>query len=322
MPTQVEQPNQGDLRTETVTADPGSEDEAIAAFNQRRQSQATTEHEDAPADETDDGADHSEPDEGDPEADADPSDELVEVQFEGETFEVPPKLKDALLRKADYSRSMNALAETKKDYAQRIESIERREAGAEKLAKAMARVETIDAQLEQFKAIDWDKLEAEDPGRASILGLKAMRLQNARVNALEAAKAVDSELVLERQKDVAAKQAAMVKVLEKDFPGGWGNDAGKRVTEYAIKAGFSPDELRQLTDPRTVLLLEKARKFDAIQDGKREAMAKAKEAPALARPGAPRRSNPVADVQARFHKTNSPEDAVALLEARAQTRRR
>lgn len=326
MSTQVDQQPQDDPRTEQANAEPGSEDEAIAAFNQRRQSEAQTEQ-DPPADDPEEGATDPEadPEEGEAEpGEADPAGELVEVEFEGETFEVPPKLKDALLRKSDYSRSMNALDAVKKDYAQRVESIERREQGVEKVAKALAKVEAIEAQLEQFKSVDWDKLEEEDPARASILGLKAMRLQKAHADALTDAKSVDAELVAERNKDLESRQAEMVKTLDKEFPGGWGDDAGKRVSEYALKAGYTPQELRTLTDPRLVIALEKARKYDASKKGAEEAVAKAKKAgvPPVAKPGARVNANDkVRDLEGRFLKSKSPEAAEALFEARAARRR-
>lgn len=322
MPFQVNPQPHGEPRTDVDTddqapADPGSEDEAIAAFNQRRQSQARDQDEDEdPADEPE-GDPDPDADEADPDPEDEPEGDLVEVTFEGETAKVPAKFKDALLRKADYSRAMNAVAEVKKDYAQRSESLERREASIEKLSQALAEVRAIDAQLEQFKTVDWDKLEAEDPARASVLGLKVMRLQQARVNAQGAAEAVDRELVAERRKDLQARQAEMVKTLEKEFPG-WGDEAGAKVTRYAVEAGWSAEEIREFADPRLVLVLEKARKFDAIQAGKKQALETARrESQPVARPGAPRRSNPVMDVAARFSKSKSPEDAAALFEARA-----
>lgn len=328
MPSQVDQQPQDDPRPQGGAAEPGSEDEAIAAFNQRRTSQAHDER-DPPADDPEDGAadPEADPEEGDadPDAVADPSVDLVEVEFDGETFEVPPKLKDALLRKADYSRSMNELSAVKKDYAQRVESVERREAGVEKLSKAMSKVEAIDAQLEQFKNIDFDTLESEQPQQAALLGLKLVRLQQARANAVVAAQAVDSELEQERSTDLKSRQGEMLKTLQKDFPGGWSEEAGGKLSQYALKAGYTQAELRDFTDPRLVIALEKARRFEASKKGADDAVATARKqgVPPVVKPGA--RVTPtdkVRDIEGRFRKSTSPEDAEALFEARAGNRRR
>lgn len=300
----------------TVTAEPGSEDEAISAFNQRATSKAPEATEtvtDEPPEEATEEA-QSDPEE------ADPAEQLIELEYEGKTYKVQPGLKDAVLRKQDYSRVMQEVSSAKKDYTQRIESATKLYEGAEKYAKALAEVQLHEQTLEQFKTVDFDKLEIEDPARASILAVKLIRAQNARDQAVTKAKAIDTELADGRAKDVQAKQVDMFKTLQKDFAG-WGEEAGTRVTQYALKTGWSADELRGLTDPKVVIALEKARKFDAIQDGKAAALSKAKDAPPVAKPGAPRRVDAQQDTKARFMKSNSPEDAEALFHARASARR-
>lgn len=317
MSTEVDTQNPSE-RADEVTAEPGSADEAINLFNQQAQSKAQTAPE-TPEDELP-ATESEEPEEGEPEEAEEPAETFVEVEYEGKTLKVPPEAKDALLRQSDYSRKLNELGETKKDYAQRIESATKLAESAEKLAEAIAEVKLIDRQLEQFKTIDFEKLETEDPARASLLALKQLQLQRARDNSVSKANSLDSEIAEGRAKDIQAKQAEMIKVLQKDFPG-WGDEAGAKVTQYALKSGYTADELRQFTDPRLVLVLEKARKFDAIQDGKQAALAKVKDAPPVAKPGAPRKASPSNDAMARFQKSMSPDDAVAVFQARAAGRR-
>jgi hypothetical protein len=321
MPSQVEpQTHDAQRAPNEATADSGSEDEALRAFNQRAQSQAQNEPE-APTDEPQDD-DPPEPDEGEPNDDVDAADTLVEVEYEGETHKLSPKLKDALLRQADYSRNMQALGESKKDYAQRIESATKLIEGAEKYADVIAEGKQIDAQIEQYKAVDWNTLERDDPARASLLAVKYLQLQQTRASLDSKAQALDKSLADERLKVEDAARVEMVKTLSKEFPGGWNDASGKRLGDYVLSQGLTSADLQRVTDAKTVLLWEKARKFDAIEAGKAKALAQTREAPALARPGAPRRAAPAADAQARFQKSTSPEDAVALFEARAGQRKR
>lgn len=321
MPSQVDTQTQEAQRAPNeATADSGSEDEAIALFNQRAQSQATEDPDDVPTDDPSE-VDPQEADEADPDEPTDAEGKLVEVTFEGKAYRLPPEIEKSLLRQADYSRQSQAVAESKKDYAQRIESANKLIEGAEKFAEVIAEGKTIDAQLEGYKAVDWNTLERDDPARASLLAVKFLQLQQTRTSLDSKAQAIERELADGRSKDQAAKQAEMLKVLAKEFPG-WGDEAGERVTKYALKSGYTPQEVGLITDPRLVLALEKARKFDAIQDGKNAALAKTREVQPVARPGAPRRAAPAADAQARFQKSTSPEDAVALFEARAGQKRR
>lgn len=305
--------------TGTVTHEPGSDDEAIALLNQRAQSKATAAQE-TPTDEPEaDPAEEAQ--EGDPETEDEADDQAVEVEYEGETFKVPPKLKDAILRKADYSRHVQEVTAQKKDFVQRIERADKLIESAGKYAEALAKVQAVDAQLDGFKAVDFDALEREDPARASVLAVRLLRLQQAREKAVSDAKGIDEQLAGERLKALNDKRSDMVKALEKELPG-WGDELGQKVSRYAVDNGWTPQDLQLLTDSRVVIALDKARKFDAIQAGKAAALTKAKEVTTqVLKPGQPRRVDKTGEAQQRFQRDKSPESAVALLQARAAGRR-
>jgi len=320
MSTQVETQSHDEQRTsQEVTAPRGSEDEAIAAFNQRHKSQAQNEPETPEDEPQDDPA--PEPEEGEPEGEDEPAETLVEVEYEGEKHKLSPKLKDALLRQADYSRRMAEVSETKKDYAQRMESAQLLIEGAEKRAEALADIRLLDSRLKAFEGLDWQQLRITDKAEFAAASAEFQALRIDRGDAASKLNELDAKLAGERQKDVGAKQAEMLKVLAKDFPG-WGEEAGAKVTTYARKSGYTDEDIRNFTDPRLVLALEKARKFDAIQDGKAAAQSKAREAQPVAKPGAPRRPNPSNDAMQRFQKSTSPDDAVAVFQARAAAKQR
>lgn len=322
MPTQVDtQTHAAQRAPNEATADAGSDDEAIAAFNQRAGSQATEDPSDEPSDEPSE-ANAEEAEEADPEADAAAEDALVEVTFEGKTYSVPPAIEKSLLRQADYSRQSQAVAEAKKDYAQRIESATKLIEGAEKFAEVIAEGKQLDHQIKQFEGVDWKALRSTDPAQAALLAVELMEFRQARVQLDSKAQTLDRELTAERSKTEDAARAEMVKTLSKEFPGGWNDATGKRLGDYVLSQGLTSADLGRVTDAKTVLLWEKARKFDAIEAGKARALATTREVPPVARPGAPRRAAPVADAQTRFQKSTSPEDAVALFEARAGQRKR
>lgn len=302
--------------TGTVTPERGSDAEAIALLNQRAKSKADEAQEtltDEPDDEASDGTR-----EGDPEDADEQAGELAEVEYEGKTYQVPPELKDAVLRKADYSRHVQEVTAQKKDFAQRIEAADRMAESAEKLADGIAKVKMLDAKLEEFKAVDFEKLETEDPARASVLAVRLLQLQRARDHAVTDANGIGEQLAKERAAALSAKQADMHKTLTKELPG-WGDELGTKVTRYAIeKGGFTAEELRSFTDPRVVIALDKARKFDAIKDGQAAALEKARTVTTqVLKPGQPRRVDKAGEAQQRFQRDKSPEAAVALFQARA-----
>lgn len=321
MPSQVDtQTHAAQRAPNEATADAGSDDEAIAAFNQRAGSQAQTESE-TPTDVPQEGDELPEAD-ADPEVDDPKPEARVEVEYEGKTYEVEPELREALLRKADYSRQSQAVAEAKKDYAQRIESATKLIEGAEKFAEVIAEGKQLDHQIKQFEGVDWKALRSTDPAQAALLAVELMEFRQARAQLDSKAQTLDRELTAERSKTEDAARAEMVKTLSKEFPGGWNDATGKRLGDYVLSQGLTSADLGRVTDAKTVLLWEKARKFDAIEAGKARALATTREVPPVARPGAPRRAAPVAEAQTRFQKSTSPEDAVALFEARAGQRKR
>jgi hypothetical protein len=259
-----------------------------------------------------------EPSDGEPDADTEDDAELIEVELGDKTFKVAPEVQKAMLRQADYSRKMNEVGAKEKVLAQQLEVVETLHAGAEKYAKAMAQVNAIDAQVQQYEALDWQRLEEEDPSRYSVLAVKFIQLQKARDNAANAVTAIGEEINESRQKIVNEKRDEMDKALKKAIPG-WGEKLGTAITRYAIESGYTEQELRALTDPKVVVALDKARKFDALQKGAKDVIAtKVKDAPPVLKPGAPRKTDPKSDAMARLRKSNSLDDAASAFAARTR----
>lgn len=299
--------------------DLGSLDAAAAAFAARLEPKEedkpeaqTTEAEPDPEPESE--AD-TEADEADPEAD-EQTEELVEVEFEGKTFKVPPELQKGLLRQSDYSRKMNEVSEKEKTYTQRLELIEHIEKIADERSEALAQVRLLDEQIKQFESVDWAKAQAENPGEAALAAVRLLNLQNQRKEAANAAAQIARKMTETRHKLDLDKRVEMEKVLDKQMPG-WRGEEGVKFTAYAMENGWKPEEIGSITDPRVVLAIDKARRFDALQKSKEQVKAKAKDAPPVVKPGAARpRVDQTQEAMTRLRKTNSVDDAAAAFLAR------
>lgn len=302
-----------------MSLEPGSEDAAVAAFALRSK-QATEpeksatepepENEDTEADE-----DQSDPDKGDPETDDEPTAELVEVEIDGKTYQVPPEVHKATLRQADYSRKMNEVGTVEKTAKARLEQAEKLIDGAEKFAEALAEVNAAKAQIARFEKVDWTLLRTTNPAEYAATRADLQAYISDHEAAVRKAQGVDSELSEVRAKDQATKRGAMLQDLQKNLKG-WGDELGAKITRYALDQGYTAEELQNFADAKMVIALDKARKYDALQNDKAGLKAKAQDAPRVVKPGAPRRVDATAESQTRFHKTRSDDDAVALLQAR------
>lgn len=292
--------------------DLGSLEAAEAAFAaQQPQEEAQTEADPDPEAESE--AD-TEAEQADPEAE-EPTDELVEVEIEGKTYKVPPELQKGYLRQSDYSRAMNAVSEKEKTYTSRLELIDGAEKAAEERAEALAAVHLLDARS---KALEEALAQAkkEDPQQAALIALELIDVRDQRREANNAAAQVARKLTDTKNKLFQERVTDMAKVLDKDLPG-WRDQVGSEITKYAESIGYSRDEIGAITDPKVVIALDKARRFDALQKSKEQLKAKAKDAPPVVKPGAARpRVDAGQDAMARLRKSNSLDDAAALFEAR------
>lgn len=296
------------LESQTVTGTEtiGSDDEAAALFEKRLTPEETeAEPEIEPTD-----SDVEEGSDAEPDAEENPEDKLEAVEYEGKTYNVPPELQKALLRQADYSRNMNEVSAQKKLYAERVEVAESYVKGAEKYAEALAEVQGVDAQLKQFNAIDWQSLRTENPAEYAALAADKQSLLLAQSDARNRAQNVSAELSKTQFEMLQGKRDEMLKTLSKDLKG-WGDDLGTKITKYAAQQGYQMQEIGAITDPKWVIAMDKARRYDDLQASKDTLKAKAKDAPTFVKPGAPRRTDAKTDVMANLRKTNSSEAAEA-----------
>ncbi len=299
-----------DAQADPVNGPTGSEDEAAAAFAAHDQAEEADNTDEAEPDDEPTADADEEPSDGEPEADDEPAEDLVEVDFEGKTFQVAPELQKALMRQADYSRKMNEVSATQKAYTERAELADKLVEGAEKFAEALAEVKAVDAELKRFEKVDWQGLRAQNPAEYAALAADMQSLRLTRDDAMRKAQTVDSDIATARHATQQAKQAEMHAALKKELKG-WGDEKGREITQYALQNGYTPEELGALTDAKVVIALDKARRFDALQAAKTSIKAKAQDAPKVVKPGTPRKADPRTEVMAKLRKDNTTESAEA-----------
>ena len=186
-------------------------------------------------------------------------DTLVTVKIDGKTQQIP--LKEALegyQRQSDYSRRMNELRSEK----QAVE--------AERSQLRVA-TERVLQELQQFEMQepDWQRLHQEDPINFPLIE-KQWRDQQARKQQLQAQKAYLDQVAY--QKDLEQKQQ-LVEIGRKyllDTFAEWKDQekfeaSTKQLRQYGMKQGFTEEELGNVYDPRYVVMLEKARRYDELQ---------------------------------------------------------
>jgi len=236
---------------------------------------ADTEPEAAPEDsgeeEANDNEDEAEAEteddeEGDGESDGeDDASETVTVEYEGKEYDLPPELKDALLRQSDYTRKTQEVAETRKELEARQASIEQQEQLRSEHAEHFAELAAVDRDLQRFANLDWQRWIDEDPQGAQKAQAQYQALKDQRQQAeTRLMQSQDEALKVQREEHAKALEEGQ-KVLARDIPG-WGPDKAREVAQYAVSHGIPAEQVSAISNPTHVKLLHKAMAFDRLQE--------------------------------------------------------
>ena len=255
--------------------------------------------------------------------------DVYAVKVDGEELEVSlDELVKGYSRQSDYTRKTQELA------GQRDEIAKLKEKWTSEISQAQAdRQQYIDALgqfvqnsmggLEKFQNVDWENLREVDP-IAFVTKKEELReaqdhVRQAQEQQNQANQKQQEEVEKMRQIAVQEEHSKLIKVVPD-----W-NDPEKRnklaseISSYAVGQGFTKEELQQLIDHRSLIVLMKAQKYDALQKSDVKAK-KIKNKPKVVRSG--KGSNKKADNSRskriasmnRLKETGKAEDAASLFE--------
>lgn len=201
------------------------------------------------------------------EAEAEATPEVVEVEFGGKSYQVPPELKDALMAQSDYTKKTTEVAEQKRlmelDAAQiKAAKLERAfESSAKEEVMAMQK---IDFQIEQYKTIDATGLSSDQLWQLS------RTIEKLKDDRTELHNKLSSKYQQYQQEQLNLAQetkAKAVDIASKSIPN-WSEATQKQLRDYGTSIGFGADEISSITDPRVVKVLWQASQFAKLQASK------------------------------------------------------
>lgn len=198
-----------------------------------------------------------------PESEVQP--EFQEIEYEGKTYQVPPELKDALLRQSDYTKKTTEVSERQRALEQKelqIKAVENERKFHEVVKADINQIQEIDFQIKQWKAVDVTGMTSEELWKISrqVDQLKEQRAQ--------LANGINSKWQGFQQEQNTLLQQARAKAEEHVSKSvrGWGPEVQKALTDYGVSQGYTNEELSQLSyDARYVSTLWKAHQFDKLQ---------------------------------------------------------
>jgi len=203
------------------------------------------------------------------------TEEVYSVKVDGEEMEVSlDELVNGYSRQSDYTRKTQELASQRDQMAQMQQQwateISEAQAERQQYIEALGQfVHQSMAGLEQYATINWEQLREDDP-IAFVTKKEEFRDAQERVRQAQA----QQEYEHQKQNEEIGKVRKMAvqeeyKRLTEAVPE-W-NDPEKRtklasdLSSYAIQQGFTQQELKELIDHRSLIVLMKASKYDALQ---------------------------------------------------------
>lgn len=205
-------------------------------------------------------------------------DEDEDIDFDGLKLKVPKteaqKVKDALLRQADYTRKTQEVADARKAVDAERASFHQ---STQAEITALARVHSVDAQLAEYQKVDWQAWNdraanaarqgnPQDQADLNAAFMEYQQLKDSRGQAAGQFNQLRQQRTLAVQQDFAKRAQETSATLSKDIPD-WSPDLEAKLTAYGKQTfGFSDDEIADIKiDPRIAKVLHAAFKGSKAQ---------------------------------------------------------
>lgn len=206
---------------------------------------------------------------------------LEEVELDGETLQVSPKIKAALLRQQDYTRKTMEVANERKVLQAQRQMLEMESRFAQDAQEEFKTLNESESALARFSNIDWTQLDTDQMVRTKHA---YDQLKDQRDQAKE--KLAQKRYQFQQMQMQVASQMLErgAEYLRQAIPE-WSPKKAEELRSYGVNEGFSAEEMGSVNDPRFVKLLWKANQFDVLRAAKGQALKAANGAPPVVRPG-------------------------------------
>lgn len=246
-----------------------------------------------------------------------PDDAVLRVPFQGEMLEVTgAEYKQGFQRYQDYTKG-------KQELSQRSQQLHQELQAASEARKSY--LELLQTQEAQLKALipdepNWVELakhpEQYEQTKAAWNAIQT-QLTNVQAEREKASKEQQQTYAQQMQAYLADQQQQLLTVhsdlADPEKAKAWFGE----LNEYAVhNYGYQPHEIAGLVDHRALLILEKAKLYDALQakgEGKQPKIPTLK--PGASQGGSGQKGSKLNKERARFNKTGSVQDAETLIEA-------
>lgn len=211
------------------------------------------------------------------------SDPIEEIDWEGEKYQIPAKLKPALMMQADYTRKTQELSATKAALDADRVTMQANAAFIQQVQPLFQKHQELISLKEQAKKIDWTSLTTDqkiDLDRE----LRTIDTQLAEIGQHIGSKKAEHDQFFGQA--VLHAVFATENYMANKVPG-WNQNLGNQLHDYGIQNGIPKVKLATgwFADPVATHIMWKAQQWDQLQAGKPQLANRAANAPPATRPG-------------------------------------
>lgn len=234
-----------------------------------------------------------------------PEDETEEVEIDGTLWALPKQISKRFVDHSIMTKKTQEAAELRRGLMAEREAVNLERTFERETAQERQQAAIIDAQIAQFKGLDWSSMETQDMLRAQV-----------QVQQLKDAKAEIDKTINQKRTAVQGKlQEAHRQMLQaganyiRQHIPKFDESMQKEMLEYGTQNGYTPEELGRVVDPRFVIQAWKAMQWDRLQASAPGVTRKAARAAPALRPGASVKTPSAQQIAAkRIKEAKTPKD--------------
>lgn len=184
--------------------------------------------------------------------------QFSEIDIDGTTYQIPEQLKAGYMQHADYTRKTQEHAENVRTFETDRKQLEHDRNVSNEELSARAFLQNADQQLEQYKNLDWNKLEDEDPIIAQRKWREYQTLKEQRDGAVGFVEKLQKDKADVSERDTANRIAETYKFAQENIKG-WTPEMDTQVTSFADKElGMTKEILKGAITPQVYKALHLA----------------------------------------------------------------
>ena len=299
---------------ETEEAEPAEEEESQPIEEDESLEEESEESEEEDSEEADNRAEEGE--------------DLYAVTINGEEHTIPlDELLKGYSRHSDYTRKTQELSEQRRNieahHNQWNAEIQQIQTERQQYVNALQNVvENSMGALDQFATVDWESLKNENPleyiTKRDEFRETQERVRQVQFQQQQTHQAYQQEAQRNHKRVLQEEHGKLVDVLPEWKEAESRQKLGSEIKAYAISQGYSPEEIKSLVDHRSLLVLNKAMKFDKASSPD-VVQKKVKNKPRVIRAGSPRAKSDVGKQKRttkmkRLRSSGHVDDAASILE--------